>query len=150
MTIPVQIEVSGGHIPGGKTYMATLSAVTKDAPLPAETIRQREGAGELKFGPITYTRTGEYQYRISQNTDSAEPVSYTHLTIIGRTIKDGDVISIVRKYLVSGIMIDDELSLIHICREESSLDKIMGPVITVLRIIFSFQYPNKSAVCCSK
>ena len=29
------------------------------------------------------------------------------MTIIGRTIKDGDVISIVRKYLVSGIMIDD-------------------------------------------
>ena len=30
------------------------------------------------------------------------------MTIIGRTIKDGDVISIVRKDLVSGIMIDDE------------------------------------------
>jgi len=30
------------------------------------------------------------------------------MTIIGRTTKDGDVISIVRKYLVSGIMIDDE------------------------------------------
>ncbi len=30
------------------------------------------------------------------------------MTIFGRTIKDGDVISIVRKYLVSGIMIDDE------------------------------------------
>ena len=30
------------------------------------------------------------------------------MTIIGRTIKDGDVISIIRKYLVSGIMIDDE------------------------------------------
>ena len=30
------------------------------------------------------------------------------MTIIGRTIKDGDVVSIVRKYLVSGIMIDDE------------------------------------------
>ena len=30
------------------------------------------------------------------------------MTIIGRTIKDGDIISIVRKYLVSGIMIDDE------------------------------------------
>ena len=30
------------------------------------------------------------------------------MTIIGRTIKDGDVISIVRKYLVNGIMIDDE------------------------------------------
>ena len=30
------------------------------------------------------------------------------MTIIGRTIKDGDVISIVRKYLVSGVMIEDE------------------------------------------
>ena len=30
------------------------------------------------------------------------------MTIMGRTIKDGDVISVVRKYLVSGIMIDDE------------------------------------------
>ena len=33
------------------------------------------------------------------------------MTIIGRTIKDGDVISIVRKYLVSGIMIDDGMRL---------------------------------------
>jgi retron-type reverse transcriptase len=30
------------------------------------------------------------------------------MTLIGRTIKDGDVISIVRKFLVSGIMMDDE------------------------------------------
>jgi RNA-directed DNA polymerase len=30
------------------------------------------------------------------------------MTIIGRTIKDGDVISIVRKFLVSGVIIDDE------------------------------------------
>lgn len=30
------------------------------------------------------------------------------MPIIGRTIKDGDVISIIRKYLVSGIRIDDE------------------------------------------
>ena len=30
------------------------------------------------------------------------------MTIFGRTIKDGDVISVVRKILVSGVMIDDE------------------------------------------
>lgn len=30
------------------------------------------------------------------------------MTLIGRTIKEGDVISIIRKFLVSGIMIDDE------------------------------------------
>ena len=30
------------------------------------------------------------------------------MAIFGRTIKDGDVISVVRKFLVSGVMIDDE------------------------------------------
>ena len=30
------------------------------------------------------------------------------MTLIGKTIKDGDVISIVRKFLVSGIMVDEE------------------------------------------
>ena len=30
------------------------------------------------------------------------------MTIFGRTIKDGDVISVVRKFLASGVMIDDE------------------------------------------
>ena len=30
------------------------------------------------------------------------------MTLVGKTIKDGDVISIIRKFLVSGIMIDDE------------------------------------------
>ena len=30
------------------------------------------------------------------------------MTIFGRSIKDGDVISVVRKFLVSGVMIDDE------------------------------------------
>lgn len=30
------------------------------------------------------------------------------ITLIGRTIKDGDVISVIRKFLVSGVMIDNE------------------------------------------
>lgn len=30
------------------------------------------------------------------------------MTIVGRTVRDGDVISIIRKFLVSGVMIDDE------------------------------------------
>lgn len=30
------------------------------------------------------------------------------MTIIGRTIKAGDVISLIRKFLVSGVMIDNE------------------------------------------
>lgn len=30
------------------------------------------------------------------------------MNIISRTIKDGDVISLIRKFMVSGVMIDDE------------------------------------------
>lgn len=30
------------------------------------------------------------------------------MTVFGRTIKDGDVISVVRKLLVNGVMVDDE------------------------------------------
>lgn len=30
------------------------------------------------------------------------------MTLIGRTVKDGDIISIIRKFLVSGVMIEDE------------------------------------------
>lgn len=38
-----------------------------------------------------------------------DTVNYDKLmSLIGRTIKDGDVISIIRKFLVSGIMVDDE------------------------------------------
>ena len=71
LTIPVQVEVSGENIPGGKDYKVTLEAVTKNAPLPIETVKTRTGAGTITFGPITYGEVGTYQYRISQNADSA-------------------------------------------------------------------------------
>lgn len=76
LTIPVQVEVSGENIPGGKDYKVTLEAVTKNAPLPIETVKTRTGAGTITFGPINYGEVGTYQYRISQNTDSAERFTY--------------------------------------------------------------------------
>ena len=76
LTIPVQVEVSGENIPGGKDYKVTLEAVTKNAPLPIETVKTRTGAGTITFGPINYGEVGTYQYRIYQNTDSAERFSY--------------------------------------------------------------------------
>ena len=76
LTIPVQIEVKGQNIPGGKDYKVTLEAVTKDAPMPAETVKTRTGAGTITFGPITYGEVGTYQYRIFQNTDGAERFTY--------------------------------------------------------------------------
>ena len=76
LTIPVQVEVSGENIPGGKDYKVTLEAVTKNAPLPIETVKTRTGAGTITFGPINYGEVGTYQYRIYQNTDSAERFTY--------------------------------------------------------------------------
>ena len=76
LTIPVQVEVSGENIPGGKDYKVTLEAVTKNAPLPIETVKTRTGAGTITFSPITYGEVGTYQYRISQNADSAERFTY--------------------------------------------------------------------------
>ena len=48
LTIPVQVEVSGENIPGGKDYKVTLEAVTKNAPLPIETVKTRTGADNLR------------------------------------------------------------------------------------------------------
>ena len=76
LTIPVQIEVKGQNIPGGKDYKVTLEAVTKDAPMPTETVKTRTGAGTITFGPINYGEVGTYQYRIFQNTDGAERFTY--------------------------------------------------------------------------
>ena len=89
VTIPVQIEVSGDKIPDGETYQITMEAVTKDAPMPAQNVQERKNAGNISFGPMTYTVPGDYQYKISQTagkTDrftydtSTYPVSYTHLS----------------------------------------------------------------------
>ena len=43
------------------------------------------------------------------------------MTLIGRTIKDGDVISIVRKYLVSGIMMSMRIPLWELHKEATFL-----------------------------
>ncbi len=92
LTIPVQVEVSGENIPGGKDYKVTLEAVTKNAPLPIETVKTRTGAGTITFGPVTYGEVGTYQYRISQDTDSAERFNYdrTAYLVDIQVIRRGD------------------------------------------------------------
>lgn len=74
--LPVKIEVTGENIPGGKDYRVTLEALTPEAPMPATTVLERTGAGSLTFGPIRYTKPGDYVYRIRQATDGAERFTY--------------------------------------------------------------------------
>ena len=54
--------------------------------------------------PIFEEQFHDHSYGFRPNRCAQQAV----LKIIGRTIKDGDVISVVRKFLVSGVMIDDE------------------------------------------
>ncbi|MGN8800281.1 Spy0128 family protein [Candidatus Merdisoma sp. HCP28S3_D10] len=72
LTIPVEIEAKGEHIPGKKEYQVALEAVTKDAPLPAERKKSRTGAGLVKLGPVSYEKVGTYQYRILQTTEETK------------------------------------------------------------------------------
>ncbi len=74
--LPVKIEVSGDNIPGGKDYRVTLEALTPEAPVPEHTTLTRTGAGSMTFGPIRYTKPGDYSYRIRQITDGAERFTY--------------------------------------------------------------------------
>ena len=66
--------------------------MTKNAPLPIETVKTRTGAGTITFGPVTYGEVGTYQYRISQDTDSAERFNYdrTAYLVDVQVIRRGD------------------------------------------------------------
>ena len=82
VTIPVQIEVSGDKIPDGETYQITMEAVTKDAPMPAQNVQERKNAGNISFGPMTYTVPGDYQYKISQTAGKTDRFTYDTSTYL--------------------------------------------------------------------
>lgn len=76
VTIPVTIRVKGEHVPAGKDYQVSLEAITPEAPVPTETTIKRTGAGALSFGPIHYTRPGDYEYRVTQTTADGGRFTY--------------------------------------------------------------------------
>jgi len=70
VSVHVTIQVTGSSIPSGATYRVALERITPDAPMPEQSIITREGAGGLSFGSMTYMNTGDYLYRIRQNSES--------------------------------------------------------------------------------
>jgi len=53
-----------------------LEAVTKDAPLPADTTVENRADGSISFGEITYTAPGTYIYKISEEAGTNNSIVY--------------------------------------------------------------------------
>ena len=59
------------------SFTFNLAAVTKDAPMPAETsATATEDAPEASFGNITFEKAGTYEYTITEVNDGVDGVSY--------------------------------------------------------------------------
>lgn len=76
VTIPAEIQVTGSSVPSDVEYKLVMERVTENAPMPEVTEVTRTGAGEVNFGPITYTSPNDYHYRIFQNSEAANRFTY--------------------------------------------------------------------------
>lgn len=76
VTIPAEIQVTGSSIPADVEYKLVMERVTENAPMPETAEAVRTGAGQVDFGPITYTSPDDYQYRIYQNSEAKNRFTY--------------------------------------------------------------------------
>ena len=53
-----------------------ISAVTENAPLPAETTVKNSSTGLFQFGKITYTKVGTYEYEVTEKNLGKKGYSY--------------------------------------------------------------------------
>ena len=69
--------ISGGRPSKNETFTFTLTAVTDGAPMPADkTTVTVDGAGDVSFGAITYTKDGTYEYTIKEEKGTAAGYTY--------------------------------------------------------------------------
>lgn len=92
--LPVEVKtitMSDEEIPTGEVYTVQLVA-QDDAPLPAETRLTVTDNGTIKFGPITYTKPGDYYYAVFQEMGDTEFYTYdqTVYTITVRVVNSED------------------------------------------------------------
>lgn len=92
VTIPAEVQVTGSSVPSGNEFTVVLETAEEepDNPVPEKTELTVKDAGTVQFGPIEYTRPGDYQYTIYQKGGNAANFTYDetvfHVTV--RVVND--------------------------------------------------------------
>ena len=73
-------EVDSADAAGKMKYEFLLTADREDTPLPEECQAVITGAGKETFGPVTYTKPGDYVYHISQKPGNEKDIVYDSTT----------------------------------------------------------------------
>lgn len=93
--LPVEVKTitktEDTEIPTGEVYTVVLTA-ENDAPLPEETRLTVTDNGTVEFGPITYTKPGDYVYTVYQDVGETEFYTYDRAiyTVTVRVVNDDE------------------------------------------------------------
>ena len=75
VNIPVTVTVSGDDAPD-EEFTVVLTALDSSNPMPETTSLTLSDGEEGEFGPITYTKPGDYKYTITQTAGSTSYMTY--------------------------------------------------------------------------
>lgn len=91
VSLPVSVEVTGDSAPDGVDFTLTLAPAGEDVPMPEEDTLVITDSGTDAFGPITYTKPGDYVYTVTQEAGSEADFIYddTSYTVTVRVVNDG-------------------------------------------------------------
>jgi len=76
ITVPVSTEIAGENAPTETEFNIYMETLDKANPMPEVTELLLTGTDNGTFGPITYTKPEDYQYRIYQATGNAKHITY--------------------------------------------------------------------------
>lgn len=89
MEVKTITKTEDAEIPTGEVYTVVLTA-EDGVPLPEETQLTVTDNGTVEFGPITYTKPGDYVYTVYQDVGETEFYTYdrTVYTVTVRVVND--------------------------------------------------------------
>lgn len=92
VSVPVEVQVTGDSVPAGNEYTVVLETEKEEPqnPMPEAAELVIKDGGSAEFGPIAYTKPGDYRYTIRQKAGNAEHFSYddTVFTVTVRVVND--------------------------------------------------------------
>lgn len=90
VTIPVEVQVTGNSKSSGIDTTIRMTPKNPSNPMPDEDTLVLTDSDQGEFGPITYTRPGNYLYTVTQVKGSEKYVTYdaTSYTVTVRVIND--------------------------------------------------------------